>query len=323
MKAIKLFFGLVLVSFLFTSCYIDTDHYHNDEISLQEVITNYDIWYVDFNRTTGYGNVPFLSKAFTLTFQNGRMYANNNIVGIGFTGNGYGIQTGTFDTYNGILHVQHSQDGDFNFEVIVDNLNSIRLYNSYEDVTYYLEGYNSNTFDFDQVFYDNIEYFLQEYEVWAKTYTSVEGDLNDFDYENYLAFTPENITTFYSSVDDVNTPINQLIWDFEGDYEVFNINAYDDIKELKLYYNGGFIEEFEMTILDDATIELYHYDSGTTYEFEGIGYIQYKQQEVGSDENTERERFKVARKSVDRRAHKKEVVIKGSLENYKPNRGRK
>ncbi len=318
MKAIRLILGLAVVSVLLTSCYIDTDDYYNDnQISIEEVITNYDIWYVDFNRTTGYGDVPFLSKAFTLTFENGRMYANNNIVGIGFTGNGYGIQTGTYNAYNGLLKIQHSEDGNYNFEVIVDNLNSIRLYNAYEDVTYYLEGYNSNTFDFDQVFYDNIEYFLQEYDVWAKTFTSLEGDLNDFDYENFLAFTPENVTTFYSSQDEVGTPTSQLLWDFVGDYEVFNINGEDSIKELKLYYDQGFIEEFEMLILDDATIELYHYSSGTTYEFEGLGYIQYKHQE------NEKKRFKVDRKSVERRTHKQNTGLKGSTKNTKSTRGRK
>lgn len=325
MKAIKLILGIAVVSILFTSCYIDADDYHNDNhISIEEVITNYDIWYVDFNRTTGYGDVPFLSKAFTLTFQNGRMYANNNIVGIGYTGNGYGIQTGTYNSYNGLLKIQHSLDGNYNFEVIVDNLNSIRLYNSYEDVTYYLEGYNSSTFDFDQVFYDNIEYFLQEYEVWAKTFTSLEGDLNDFDYENFLAFTPENITTFYSSLDEVGTPVNQLLWDFEGDYEVFNINGEDSVKELRLYYDGGFTEEFEMIILDDATIELYHYSSGTTYEFEGIGYIQYKQQEMDANESVEgRKRFKVNRKSVDKKIPTNNSGLKKSLESAKSTRGKR
>lgn len=328
MRTLKIFFGLVVASLLFVSCSYDGDSYYDEnQISLEEVITNYDIWYVDFNRTTGYGDVPFVSKAFTLTFQNGRMYANNNIVGLGF-GNLYGIQTGTYHIYGDILKLQHSSEGTYNFEVIVDNLNSIRLYNSYEDVTYYLEGYDSDTFDFDQIFYDNIEYFLQEYEVWTKTYTSLEGDLNDFDYENFLAFTPEDITTFYSSVDEITVPLDEIIWDFEGDYEVFDINGSDTIKELKLYYRGeenGIVEEFEMTILDDATIELYHYSSGTTYEFEGNGYIQYKNQgkttEIDSEQG--RKRFKVERKTVERKLHKIHPKMKESKQNTKPNRGRK
>ncbi len=329
MKIFRFFLGLVVAGLLFTSCYRDGDD--QDPISLEDIMTNYDIWYVDFNRTSGYGDVPFISKAFTLTFQDGRMYANNNLVGIGF-GNLYGKQIGTYNTHNDVLSVNHSWDGSYNFEVIVDNLNSIRLYNSYENVTYYLEGYDSDTFDFDQVFYDNIEYLLQEYKVWANIYTSMEGEINDFDYENFLAFTPENITTFYSSQDNISVPIDEIFWDFEGRYEVFDINGYNDKKELELRYSGGFIEEFEMTILNDETIELYHYNSGTTYEFEGWAIIEYKNlgkaSKINSDEtdsevNSEgRKRFKVNRKSVERRSRDKMTQKKGVLENHTSKRGR-
>ena len=43
-------------------------------------------------------------------------------------------------------------------------------------------------FDYDFVFYDNIHYFLQEYEAWEKTFTSEIGAINEFDNENYLQF---------------------------------------------------------------------------------------------------------------------------------------
>ena len=39
----------------------------------------------------------------------------------------------------------------------------------------FLNGYQRTTFDYDFVFYDNIHYFLQEYEAWEKTYTSEMG----------------------------------------------------------------------------------------------------------------------------------------------------
>ncbi len=321
MKTIKLLFVLVSSVLLFSSCYVDEHHHYVNDVDAEYVVTNYDIWYVDYERTTGYGEVPFVSKAFTFSFRNGRMYANNNIVGLGFTGpDGIGVQTGTYETYDNMITLHDSDEGSYEFEVIVDNAHSIRLYNAYEDVTYFLEGYSIGSFDFDQVFYDNLEYFLQEYEVWAKTYVSAEGELNDFDYENYLAFTPENVTTFYSSVDEIDTPLDELYWDFEGDYEVLNINGYDDIKELRLYYSGGFIEAFELSIIDDANISLYHYDSGTTYEFSGIGFIQYKSQDTS--ETNDRARFKVNRKSTDRKIHKTDVVKKASLDSYKPARSR-
>lgn len=321
MKTIKLFFVLVSSVLLFSSCYTEEHHNYIDEVDAEYVVTNYDIWYVDFERTTGYGEVPFVSKAFTFSFQNGRMYANTNIVGLGFIGpDGIGKQTGTYETYGDMITLHDSDEGSYEFEVIVDNPHSIRLYNAYEDVTYFLEGYTAGSFDFDQVFYDNLEYFLQEYEIWAKTFVSEEGEINDFDYENYLAFTPENVTTFYSSLDEVDIPLEDIIWDFDGDYEVLNINGYDDIKELRLYYSGGSKEEFELSVIDDETISLYHYDSGTTYEFTGIFNIEYKSQ--SSTESSDKKRFKVNRKSTDRKAHKTNVNKKASLDSYTPTRGR-
>jgi hypothetical protein len=320
MKTIKLLFGLLIVGITLTSCIIETDNYYDNPISIEEVITNYDIWYVDYNSTTGVGDVPFLSKAFTITFSNGRMFANNNIVGIGYTGNGYGIQIGTYSTSGGMLQVQHSLDGYYEFEVIVDSSQSIRLYDSYNRVTYYLEGYHSATFNYDQIFYDNLEYFLQEYDEWRKTYTSIEGELNAFDNENFLAFTPENIRTFYSSIDDITIPISDRYWDFTGDYVVANINGYDDIKDLTLYYENGDTEAFELSVIDDAAISLYHYASGTIYEFDGTGYIQYRI--VGKDAKTSTEqggkRFKVQRKTIERKQrstskkaeHIKDIKIK-------------
>ncbi len=300
MKTLKLVLGIMLIGISLSSCVVEENHYYDEEpISLEEIITQNEVWYVDYNRTTGYGNVPFVSRAFTLSFYNGKMYANNNIVGLGFSGDGFGIQTGIYDTYSGFLEIDHDIDGYYKFEVIVDSAKHIRLYNAYQDVTYYLIGYSRDNFDYDQVFYDNIEYFLQEYEAWRKTETSLEGTVNVFDDENYLAFTPENNTTFYSSQDVEGLPIDDLYWDFTGIYEIADINGYDNLKYLTLDYGQGEYEEFELEVLDDETIALYHYNSGTTYTFDGNGYIQYK-----NNSSKTRARTIVKRKSVDRKAHK-------------------
>ena len=307
MKTFKLVFGIAIVSLFFTSCFVDVDNYndHEETVSLEEIMTNYDIWYVDFNRTSGHGDVPFVSKAFTLTFQNGRLYANNNIVGLGFTGDGYGIRIGDYDTYTGVLNIDHTLDGNYEFEVIVDNAQSIRLYNEYQDVTYYLEGYNKSSFDFDQIFYDNLEYFLQEYDEWEKTFTSIEGELNTFDNENFLAFTPESTTTFYSSIDDLGTPVIDRVWDYDGSYKISNIYGHEDIKDLTLNYESGDTEKFEISVIggEDKAISLYHYASGTTYEFDGYGFIQYKNSTKNVAQG--RKRFKVERKTIQRKAHSK------------------
>ena len=282
--------SLATLLFVMGSCHRSNDY----GPTLEEVITDYDIWYVDYNKTTGYGNVPMLSKAFTISFDRGRVYANNNIVGIGFTGDGYGIQIGTYDTRDGYLNVSHDLDGYYSFDVIADSPRKIRLYDEVEDVTYYLEGYDVDEFDYDRVFYDNIEYFLQEYFAWEKTAT-IGGEENVFDNENYLAFTPENTTTFYSSQDDPGIALDDIYWDYTGSYEVYDVNGYDNLKIVKLFYEGSGYEEFELVVLDDETIEMYHVTSDTTYEFAGRGFIQFKKPETSG-----RERTKVIRKSIDR-----------------------
>lgn len=282
MKTLKLFFVSLVIGLTFANCStsIERDHYVE---TLEEVITKYDLWYIDIHRTTGYGEVPFLSNAFTLSFLNGTLYANNNIVDIGFMGDGYGVKIGYYDTYNEELNVDHDYDGIYTFEVIALQGNELKVIDRYNEVTYYFEGYQLSNFDFDYVFYDNIEYFLQEYEAWEKTYVSEEGEINDFDYENYLKFTPENITTFYSSQDPFGTDIANIYWDYVGTYHVADVQDYDNLKILTLDYDSYGNEEFELTVINDEQIGLYHWNSGTTYEFTGKGFIQYYKSEMKKD----------------------------------------
>lgn len=304
MKSLKLLFIITVTSIAVSSCSIVVDDINNPNyISLEEVVSNYDLWYINYNKTTGQGDVPFLSKAFTISFLNGKLYANNNLVGIGSTGNGYGIQIGNYNTYNGSLEVNHTIDGYFNFDVIQISNNQIKLVDNFDNVTYYLEGYQKYNFDYNQIFYDNIEYFLQEYDAWEKTYVSDNGTVNAFDNENFLQFTPENITTFYSSQDDVGTNIDNLLWDYVGNYSVADVQGYDNLKILTLDYDLGDTEEFELTVINDETISLYHINSGTTYEFTGRGYIQYLKSDKTKKEvsNTGRKRTKIKRETKIRR----------------------
>lgn len=308
MKSIKLFFIAFTALVVFNSC--SDDYYYDDPYypTLEEIVMEYDLWYIDYNRTTGSGDIPFLSRAFTISFLNGhQVYANNNIVGIGFTGDGYGVDVGYWDADFGELFVDHVIDGGYYFDVVVDGYNQIRLVNHDLRVTYYLEGYQSRNFDYDKVFYDNIEYFLQEYEAWEKIYTSPEGDINEFDSENFLAFTPENITTFYSSTDDFGTDVANINWDYVGDYQVRNIIGYDNLKHLTLDYDFFGKEEFELSVINDGEISLYHLNSGTTYEFGGREFIQYlksgsKKENVSIES---RKRTKVQRDSIERQRHLK------------------
>jgi hypothetical protein len=306
MKAMRLLFATVLISMTVASCSVVIDDRDDPYYrTLEDVVTAYDLWYVDYNKTTGTGDVPFLSKAFTVSFRHGRLYVNNNLVGIGATGNGYGIEIGYYDTYNGILEIDHDFDGYYDFDVIELAHDVIKLRDNFNNVTYYLEGYQKATFDYDQIFYDNIEYFLQEYEAWEKTWVSDEGAINEFDNENFLSFTPENITTFYSSRDDFGTDVANIYWDYVGDYTVSDVLGYEDLKILTLDYDYEGNEEFELTVIDDATISLYHIDSGTTYEFTGREFIQYLKPGSKKGESTVRndgrKRTKVSREMKVRR----------------------
>ena len=286
MKTIKLLSGFALVATLFTSCYTEVivdDVVDTPSISLNQLLNSYELWYVDINQSIGYGQTPFLQKAFTVSFRNGVVYANNNLVGIGSQGNGFGVSIGTYDAYNMILDVYHDYDGYETFDVYQINSNTIELYNPYNDTSYFLEGYQRDTFDYDLVFYENIHYFLQEYEAWEKTYTSEVGAINEFDYENFLQFLAGgNDSTFRSSQDASGTYVGDIYWDYTGVYGVGDINGNMYLKTLTLDYDYFDNEYFELSVINDALIELYHPSSGTFYEFSGRGYIQYFTADDGS-----------------------------------------
>lgn len=302
MKTIKLLFALIITGTMFTSCEIIVD----DRVPLEAVVSEYDLWYVDYHRTTGSGDIPFLAKAFTVSFLNGGMYANNNIADIGRTGNGLGIRVGNYNTFNGVLETNHDLDGAYDFEVVKLSANEIRIDDLGSNLSYYLIGYQTRNFDYDKLFYENIEYFLQEYVAWEKVNAN-GGVANAFDDENYLQFTPENNTTFYSSHDALGTNVDVLKWDFVGSYKVFDVLNYDDLKILTLNYDNGDTEEFELSVINDQKIRLYHTSSNTTYDFSGRGFIQYLRSAKGTLKakdlvrNSGRKRTKIKRETKIRK----------------------
>ncbi|MFK7831865.1 MAG: nicotinic acid mononucleotide adenyltransferase [Winogradskyella sp.] len=274
MKTLKLLLGFALSATLFTSCYTE-ELYINDTpaVSLNQLLNSYELWYVDINATQGFGDTPFMQIAFTLSFDNGRLFANNNLVGFGSQGNGFGVQIGNYDAYDMILDVDHIIDGFDSFDVYQIDFNTIELYNPFTDTSYFLEGYQRSNFDYDFIFYDNIHYFLQEYNAWEKTATSNFGALNEFDSENFLQFlSGANDDTFRSSQDQ---NMNNIFWDFTGRYGVGNVPGTMYQKTLTLDYDFFNNEFFELNVINDSTIELFHANSGTVYEFRGRGYIQY------------------------------------------------
>ena len=293
MKTLKLLSGFALIAILLTSCYAEViiDDGPEPTISLNQLLNSHELWYVDVNETIGHGETPFLQIAFTISFRGGTLYANNNLVGIGSQGNGFGIPVGVYDAYDMILDVDHEIDGFETFDVYQIDSNTIELYNPNNDTSYFLHGYQRNNFDYDYVFYDNIHYFLQEYEAWEKAYTSEVGALNEFDNENYLQFLAGgNDSTFRSSQDAQVSNVNNIYWDYTGVYGIQDVQGDDYLKNLTLDYDFFDNEYFELNVINDALIELYHPTSGTFYEFEGVGYIEFMRTNGKEDKSSKKKR---------------------------------
>lgn len=315
MKTLKLLLIFVVSTTLFTSCYneeIIVDTYNpqpTPSISLDQLLNSYELWYVDINETIGYGQTPFLQIAFTVSFRNGTLWANNNLVGIGSQGNGFGIPVGEYDAYNMILDVYHDIDGYQTFDVYQINNNTIELYKPNNDTSYFLNGYQRSNFDYDIVFYDNIHYFLQEYEAWEKTYTSPTGTINNFDYENYLQFLAGGNDSEFRSSQDVNIGnLNNIYWDYTGVYGVSNIPGNTYPKTLTLNYDYFGNELFELSVLNDGLIELYHTASQTIYEFRGRGYIQFIRNAEGKQtKELKKRKFKAELKNNPRESKRKSI----------------
>ena len=260
--------------------HIDENYTNEPAYVLSDFLISYDLWYVDIDRTQGSGNISFMSKAFTMSFlPNGEVYANNNIVGLGITGNGYGISIGMYDVYNanGLVSINDDLSGRFDFEVRQISTHEISLYNRSRDVTYYLIGYQKYDFDYDRLFYENITYFLQEYTVWTKNFADIVSPDAVFRAENHLRFyVAGNDNVFDSSESRINAPMTSIYWDYSGSYEVLNTSQ-TNVKDLVLYYDiNGSEEEFILKIIDDRHIELQNVVTDNIYRFTGHGYIQFR-----------------------------------------------
>ena len=282
MKSKLLLLGLLGTSLFFSSCYteviLDDNIIVESAFETDRALQAYDLWYVDINATQGNGEIPFLQRAFTVSFLDGVITANNNMVGFGDTGNGFGVDVGVYGTFSGVVDINHDIDGSWTFDVYAINNRTLELYNRRTDTSYFLNGYQRNNFDYNRMFYENITYFLQEYQAWEKTYTSQAGAVNQFDDENYLRFFADNGGFFQSSVDAPGTRISNVQWDYEGDYQIFNTSD-ETLKTLTLGYDFLDNDYFELYVINDSTIELFHVPSETVYEFTGRGYLQFMKNE--------------------------------------------
>ena len=291
MKKIAFSSFLILQLFLFSSC---EQNYYMEEQFREPTsaipLERYDLWYLDYHNTQGADVLPFMSLAFTLSFENGIVYANNNISRIGYQGGGYGLQIGYYDQYNSVVNLDHDLDGQQRFEIRNLRQNEIEMYHPQTDTSYFLVGYTTETFDYDALFFDNIEYLLQDFEFWEKSATSWEGATTPFEYENFLRFTSENTQTFYSSLAQNSNSV--AYWDFNGGYEVLDVSNDTSLKILELYYQGGVFEQFELRVLTDTSIDLLHLNSGTSFVFQGQEFIQYLKSDPKKNKTIPRKKIK-------------------------------
>ena len=265
-----IFFSVFLL--ILNSCSVRED-YKESPISLGDFLHSYDLWYVNTDATQGRERIPFLQKAFTITFNGNILLANNNLVGIGHVGSGYGLRIGNFFASGTHLTIEHYQNGLYQFRAVQVSSNEVDLYDVSTNTVYRLEGYHKRDFNYDKLFFDNIRYFLQEYEAWEKTYTSQQGNRNPFDNENFLRFYSLNGDYVFETRDFLSLP-NTI---FRGNY-IINNTQNPDIKLLTLNYQND-IERFEIKILNDQEIELFHINSQTIYRFRGYRNIIYKKPE--------------------------------------------
>ena len=88
--------------------------------------------------------------------------------------------------------------------------------------------------------------------------------------ENYLQFLAGGNDSEFRSSQDVNVGnVNNIYWDYTGIYGVGDISNNMYLKTLTLDYDFFDNEHFELNVINDQVIELYHPTSGTFYEFTG------------------------------------------------------
>ena len=75
------------------------------------------------------------------------------------------------------------------------------------------------------------------------------------------------------------TPIYDIYWDYTGIYNIDDVPNDAYLKYLTLDYDYLGNEYFELSVINDNTVELFHETSGTLYRFKGKGFIQLKQKE--------------------------------------------
>ncbi|MEP2970283.1 MAG: nicotinic acid mononucleotide adenyltransferase, partial [Nonlabens ulvanivorans] len=105
--------GSLLIAVTIASCETEVviGNGFDNRPTLNEILSNQELWYVDLNDTQGNPDIPFMTKAFTMSFDFGTLYANNNLVGVGSAGAGLGLDVGSYQILNNQVSILHDIDG--------------------------------------------------------------------------------------------------------------------------------------------------------------------------------------------------------------------
>lgn len=274
-------FRKLLLLFLITIL-VGCNHFYEPDVivvnqrpvreSTSQKVFSQDLWIL---QESNGAVVPFIDRAFTISMSGGDLYANNNIFRLGAIGDGYGDRIGSVSFYKDLLELNHQQEGLFAFYVDRINVNTIRLTEIDTGVFYVFTGYRLNHFNFDQLFFENLEFLLQEFQAWENTQT-LNGVSNRFDQENYIQFQPNGV--FRTSIDPNGLSIDRVLWKYTGTYQVETIPNNLEQKRLFLSYADGSRESFLIKVNQDYEVSLCHDQSRTDYVFTGRKNIIYNKQ---------------------------------------------
>ena len=78
------------------------------------------------------------------------------------------------------------------------------------------------------------------------------------------------------------------------------MQGYENLKILTLNYDTGDTEEFELSVINDEKIRLYHINSRTTYDFLGNEFVQHLKGKK-TIRNSNRKRTKIKREKRKRK----------------------
>ena len=66
MKSVRFLLVMIVTGTLFSSCSLSIEDDTQNNRYIKEIVSEYDLWYIDYHRTLGNGDIPFISRAFTM-----------------------------------------------------------------------------------------------------------------------------------------------------------------------------------------------------------------------------------------------------------------